>query len=247
MSGQRFLRNGERLDDLMRNGYRIIQRPGTFCFGIDAVLLSGFAVVKEGERVLDLGTGTGIVPLLLRAKTRGKQFYGIEIQKESADMARRSVALNGLQEDIFIVTGDLRQADRLFGRASFDVLTSNPPYIPVSEGLPNPNPALAIARHEICCTLEDVIGQASVLLREKGRFYLVHRPARLPLILDALGRGHLDPKRLRMVHSFPDKEANLVLIEAIKGVRSRLTVMKPLFIFEEQGRYSREIIEEYGF
>ena len=167
------------MDDLQRNGYRIIQNPEKFCFGMDAVLLSGFAKVKKGEQVLDLGTGTGIIPILLKGKTQGKHFTGLEIQEESAEMARRSVNFNGLSGEISIVTGDIREAADLFGAASFDVVTSNPPYMTGSHGLTNPGEAKAIARHELLCTLEDVIREASAVLRPQGRFYMVHRPFRL--------------------------------------------------------------------
>lgn len=166
-----FLKEHERIDDLERNGYRIIQDTHRFCFGMDAVLLSGFARVKDDARVLDLGTGTGIIPILLEAKTKAAHLTGLEIQEDSADMARRSVRLNGLQEKISIVTGDIKEAGSLFDAASFDVITSNPPYMTAQHGLTNPEDAKAIARHEILCTLEDVIAQAARLLRRAGIFH----------------------------------------------------------------------------
>ena len=143
------LKENERLDELQRNGYRIIQNPEKFCFGMDAVLLSGFARAKEGDKVLDLGTGTGIIPILMEAKTKAFHLTGLEIQEESADMARRSVALNGLEERIRIVQGDIKEAGTLFGAASFDVVTCNPPYMIGQHGLTNPEAPKAIARHEI--------------------------------------------------------------------------------------------------
>ena len=149
------LKPGERVDELQRNGYRIIQDPGRFCFGMDAVLLSGFARVKPGERALDLGTGTGIIPILLEARTQGESFTGLEIQEESADMARRSVSMNGLEDRIHIVTGDIKEAAQIFGAASYHVVTCNPPYMTANHGLRNPKEHLAIARHEVLCTLED--------------------------------------------------------------------------------------------
>ncbi len=155
------LKDNERLDDLQRNGFHIIQKTDGFCFGMDAVLLSGFASVKEGERALDLGTGTGIIPILLKAKTKGKHFSALEIQEEMADMARRSVAVNHLENDITIVTGDIKEASRIFGAASFDVVTSNPPYMNDAHGLKNPDLPKAIARHEVLCTLDDVVREAS--------------------------------------------------------------------------------------
>ena len=222
------LKEGERLDELHRNGYRIIQNSRKFCFGMDAVLLSGFARVKPGERALDLGTGTGIIPILLRGKTEGRDFTGLEIQEESADMARRSVAYNHLEESVSIVTGDIKEAAALFGAASFDVVTCNPPYMTGNHGLVNPEQPKAVARHEILCTLEDVVGQTARVLRPGGRFYLVHRPFRLAEILTLLVRYKLEPKRMRLVYPFVDKEPNMVLIEALSGGKSRITVEKPL-------------------
>ncbi len=241
------LKDGERLDELDRNGYRIIQDPKRFCFGMDAVLLAGFAKVKPGEKVLDLGTGTGILPILLEARTKGVSFTGLEIQPESADMAARSVRLNHLENKVHIVNGDIREADRLFGAGSYHVVTSNPPYMTDLHGIKNPNEAKAIARHELLCTLEDVVSQAAKLLAPCGRFYLVHRPFRLAEILTCLCSHGLEPKRMRLVHSYEDREPNMVLIEALKGGRSGMTVEKPLIIFEKPGVYRSEIREVYGY
>lgn len=241
------LKEGERLDELHRNGYQIIQHSGKFCFGMDAVLLSGFARVKPGERALDLGTGTGIIPILLRGKTEGRDFTGLEIQEESADMARRSVAYNHLEESISIVTGDIKEAAALFGAASFDVVTSNPPYMTGNHGLVNPEQPKAIARHELLCTLEDVVKETSKVLRSGGRFYLVHRPFRLAEIMTVLVKYKLEPKRMRLVYPFADKEPNMVLLEALSGGRSRITVEKPLIVYKEQGVYTDEIYDIYGY
>lgn len=241
------LKKGERLDELHRNGYQIIQHSGKFCFGMDAVLLSGFARVKPGERALDLGTGTGIIPILLRGKTEGRDFTGLEIQEESADMARRSVAYNHLEESISIVTGDIKEAAALFGAASFDVVTSNPPYMTGNHGLVNPEQPKAIARHELLCTLEDVVRETSKVLRPGGRFYLVHRPFRLAEIMTVLVKYKLEPKRMRLVYPFADKEPNMVLLEALSGGRSRITVEKPLIVYKEQGVYTDEIYDIYGY
>ncbi|MCI8333815.1 MAG: tRNA1(Val) (adenine(37)-N6)-methyltransferase [Lachnospiraceae bacterium] len=241
------LKDGERLDELHRNGYRIIQNARKFCFGMDAVLLSGFARVKAGERVLDLGTGTGIIPILLRGKTPGRNFTGLEIQEESADMARRSVAYNHLEDSISIVTGDIREAAALFRAASFDVVTSNPPYMTDSHGLVNPDLPKAIARHELLCSLEDVVRGAAGVLRPGGRFYLVHRPFRLAEIMTVLVRYRLEPKRMRLVYPFVEKEPNMVLLEAVQGGNSRITVEKPLIVYREPGVYTEEIYEIYGY
>lgn len=241
------LKEGERLDDLHRNGFQIIQNKEKFCFGMDAVLLSGFAKVKEGEKVLDIGTGTGIIPILLAAKTPGQHFTGLEIQPESADMARRSVALNHLEEKISIVEGDVRKADQQFSAASFDVITSNPPYMTGSHGLVNPDMPKAIARHEICCTLEDLVSQTEKLLRPGGRFFMVHRPFRLAEIMTVLTAHHLEPKRMRLVYPFVDKEPNMVLLECIRGGKPRITVEKPLIVYKEPGVYQDEIYTIYGY
>ena len=241
------IRAGERVDDLERSGYRIIQDPSRFCFGMDAVLLSGFARVRRGERVLDLGTGSGIIPILLEAKTEGEHFTGLEIQPEMAEMAARSVALNRLREKIDIVQGDIKEASRLFGRASFDVVTSNPPYMDGGAGITNPDEPRAVARHEILCTFDDVAREASRLLRTGGRFYLVHRPRRLAELIVTLRSRGLEPKRIRMVHPFADREANMVLIEAVRGGRPLMKVEAPVIVFREPGVYSDELKSVYGY
>jgi tRNA1Val (adenine37-N6)-methyltransferase len=241
------LKPQERLDELHRNGYVIIQNPKKFCFGMDAVLLSGFAKVKEGERLLDLGTGTGILPILLEAKTEGAHFTGLEIQPESADMAQRSVKLNHLEEKIEIVTGDIKDASKLFGASSFDVITTNPPYMIGEHGLSSSNEAKAVARHEILCTLDDVLRESSRLLRPKGRFYMVHRPFRLAEIMNKMIRYGLEPKRMQLVYPFVDKEPNMALLEGLRGGNSRLQVEKPLIVYQKQGVYTDEIYDIYGY
>lgn len=239
------VKDNERLDDL-QNGYYIIQDPEKFCFGMDAVLLSGFSRVKKGERVLDMCSGTGIIPILLRAKTEGESFTGMEIQEECAEMAQRSVAYNHLEEDIQMIQGDIREAADRFGAASFHVVTCNPPYMIGEHGLKNPHLPKAIARHEILCTLEDVVRQASALLKDNGRFYMVHRPFRLSEIMNVLTRYKLEPKRMQLVHPYIDREPNMVLIEARKGGNPRITVEPPLIVFERPGVYTQEILKTYG-
>ena len=241
------LKSDERLDDLQRNGYQIIQKKNGFCFGMDAVLLSGFARVKQGEKAIDLGTGTGIIPILLEAKYEGEHYTGLEIQDEVADMAARSVALNHLEEKVSIVKGDIKEASRLFGAASFDVVTSNPPYMNDAHGLKNPDLPKAIARHEVLCTLDDVAREAAKLLRPGGRFYMVHRPHRLIEIITALTKYKLEPKRMKMVHPFVDKEANMVLIEAVRGGKSMIKVEAPIVVYREPGVYTQEIYDIYGY
>ena len=237
----------ERLDDLQRCGFQIIQNPKKFCFGMDAVLLSGFAKAKRGDQVLDIGTGTGIIPILMAAKTKAAHLTGLEIQHESADMAMRSVQFNHLEERITIVQGDVREAGTYFAPASFDVVTSNPPYMIAQHGQTNPDSAKMIARHEICCTLEDVVSQTAKLLKNSGRFYMVHRPFRLAEIFNMLIRYKLEPKRMQMVYPYIDKEPNMVLIEGCRGGKPRMTVEKPLIVYKEQGKYTDEIYEVYGY
>lgn len=237
----------ERVDDLQRNGYRIIQKKDGFCFGMDAVLLSGFARVRAGERALDLGTGTGIIPILLSAKTQGMHFTGLEIQSQIAQMAARSVRLNGLEERVEIVEGDICQSSALFGRSSFEVVTSNPPYMTTQHGLKNPDSVKAISRHEVLCTLEDVIREAAALLKPGGRFYMVHRPRRLAEIITVLRSYKLEPKRLKMVHPFVDRAANMVLIEAVRGGGVMMAVEAPVVVFQAPGVYSEEITGVYGY
>lgn len=241
------MRDGERIDDLQRNGYRIIQKTGGFCFGMDAVLLSGFARAKKGDRVLDLGTGTGIIPLLLRAKTEAARIQALEIQPEMAEMAARSVALNGLQETVEIIEGDIRQASALFGAGVFDVVTSNPPYMPAGHGLKNPDSARAVARHEVLCTFEDVAREAAKVLKSGGHFYLVHRPARLAEFFETLRKYGLEPKRMKFVHPYIGEEANMVLIDAVRGGKPYLHLEAPVVVYQEPGRYTDEIYEIYGY
>lgn len=241
---KKLVKPNERVDDL-QNGFYLIQDSEKFCFGMDAVLLSGFARVKEAETVLDMGTGTGIIPILLRSKTKGKHFVGLEIQKECADMAYRSVKYNKLDKEVEIVCGDIKEAADIFGAASFHVVTCNPPYMIGKHGLTNPYLPKAIARHEVLCTLEDVISQAAKLLKDRGRFYMVHRPFRLVEIMNTLVKYKLEPKRMQLVYPFIDREPNMVLIEALKGGNSRITVERPLIVYEKPGIYTKEILELY--
>ena len=245
--GPGILKEKERLDDLQRNGYRIIQNPEKFCFGMDAVLLTGFAHARPEDHLLDLGTGTGIIPLLMEAKYHCTQLAGLEIQAQSADMAARSVALNGLSDKIRIVIGDIKEADHIFQSASFDCITCNPPYMIGQHGIANPDAPKAIARHEILCTFEDVVTQAARLLKPGGHFFMVHRPFRLAEIMVRLTEQKLEPKRMQFVYPYVDKEPNMVLLEAVRGGRPRMTVEKPLIVFREPGVYMPQIREIYGY
>lgn len=242
-----WLREGERFDDLERNHLKIIQNPKKFCFGMDAVLLSGFAKVRDGEKALDLGTGTGIIPILLSAKTQGEHFTGLEIQPESADMAKRSVDYNELSGRIDIVVGDICEASARFGASVFDVVTTNPPYMTGQHGLTNPDMPKAIARHEVLCTLEDVVREGAKVLKPGGRFYMVHRPFRLAEIIRVLSQYKLEPKRIKFVHPYVDREPSMVLIECTKGGKPRVTIEPPLIVYQAEGEYSPEIYEIYGY
>lgn len=239
------VKDHERVDELQRKGYRIIQDPSKFCFGMDAVLLSAYANIRPGDTVLDLGTGTGIIPILLEAKTQASHLTGLEIQEAMVDMAQRSVKLNHLEEKIDIVQGDMGDASEIFGASSFDVITSNPPYMIEHHGLKNPTDAKSIARHELLCSWRDIVREAAKVLKVRGRFYIVHRPFRLVELLQELSSAGLEPKSMRLVYPYVDKEPNMVLIEAIKGGKSRLKVEKPLIVYKEQNVYTEEILEMY--
>ncbi|MCC2254258.1 tRNA1(Val) (adenine(37)-N6)-methyltransferase [Ruminococcus sp. CLA-AA-H200] len=230
------IRPGERLDDLQIGGLELIQNPAGFCFGVDAVFLSDFAKVKPGETVLDMGTGNGIIPILLSAKTKGRKFTGLEIQPETAEMARRSVKYNHLEDRIEIVTGDIREAADLFRPSFFDVITTNPPYMLAEHGLQNPDGAKAVARHEVLCSLDDILRESMRLLQDKGRFYMVHRPFRLTEILMKMNHYKIEPKRVQFIHPYIDKEPVLVLIEGVRGAKPRVTVEPPIIIYDSDGR-----------
>lgn len=241
------LKENERIDDLQRCGLKIIQNTEKFCFGMDAILLTSFAKVKQGEIMLDLGTGTGIIPILMQAKTKGKHFTGIDIQEESVEMANRSIAMNKQEDVVDVRHVDIKEVREHFKAASFDVVTSNPPYMTDNHGLVNPDMPKAIARHEILCSLEDVIGAADYVLKPNGRLYMVHRPFRLVDIITTLTAHKLEPKRIQFVYPYVNKEPNMVLIEAIKGAKRRVTVEDPLIVYDAPGKYTDAILEIYGY
>ena len=235
----------ERLDELHRKGYKIIQDPNRFCFGMDAVLLSAFANVRKNEKVLDIGTGTGIIPILMEARYGGESYVGIEIQEDVADMASRSVKYNNLEEKIVIDNADVKDALELYGSSHFDVITTNPPYMTVDKGLVNPSDTKALSRHEISVKLEDIMSISSKILKNKGRFYMIHRPARLVEIMNVMRKYNLEIKRIRMVHPYIDKEANMVLIEAMHDGKPFLKVENPLIVYEKSGEYTKEVMDIY--
>lgn len=238
-----------RLDDL-ENGYSIYQDTEAFCFGIDAVLLAHYPALRDNDRVLDLCSGNGIIPILLakEAEKNGQTvaITGLELQESMADLFDRSVSYNHLEKTITAVCGDVREARARFGPASFSLVTCNPPYIVAGKGLIAEADAKMLARHEIACTLSDVVTAAAGILKEKGRFAMVHRPQRLAEIFHLLHEERLEPKRMRLVHPFEDKAPNMVLIEAVKGGGAQLNVDPPLIVYKKDGTYTDEVLRIYG-
>ena len=244
--GNSLLQDGERLDDLQREGYYLIQNPSRFCFGMDAVLLGAFAITRQGEKILDLCSGNGIVPMLLCARNKTISVTGLEIDEYAVDMARRSALYNGLTQRTAFIQGDIREARDFISPASFHAVTVNPPYMKGGSGLINPSDVLASARHEILCNLDDVTAAASYALKSSGRLYMVHRPGRLAEIIQSLSRHHLEVKRMQLVYPYIDKEPNMVLLEARKGGNPGMVVEKPLIVYQEPGVYTAEVLELYG-
>ena len=261
MNEEMLLKENERIDDLEINGFRIIQNPSSFCFGMDAVLLANFASSKKNFRVADLGTGTGIIPLVMAAKGKGKEFVAFEIIPEMADMASRSGRLNGIEEKFHVINMDIRDIipnpdisqesnkidnSDMIRKGTFDFVTSNPPYIKVDSGLHNPSSFLNVARHEISVTLHDIIQTAAYLLKDKGSFAMVHKPFRLPEIITELKTAGLEPKRLRLVQPKSGKEPSTILIEAVKGGGEFLRIEPTLVVYDDEGNYTEDVLEIYG-
>jgi tRNA1Val (adenine37-N6)-methyltransferase len=238
--------DNERIDDLQCKGLKLIQKVEGFCFGVDAVLLANFADVRKNDEVIDLGTGTGIIPILLAGKTQARSIIGLEIQKDMAEMAARSIDMNGLECRVKVVFGDIKDSVACFGKSRFNVVVTNPPYMSRGRGLINPDDTKAISRHEIMCTLEDVIGAGSGLLAPGGQFAMVHRPDRLVDIVYLMRNFGIEPKYLRFVHPSPYKKPNLLLIKGTKGGNPQLKMMDPLYVYDENGNYSKELNEIYG-
>jgi tRNA1Val (adenine37-N6)-methyltransferase len=239
------IKGHERVDDLDFKGLKIIQDPNMFCFGMDAVLLSHFAKARPGERVVDLGTGTGVIPILMSGRSRDTYFYGVEIQAPMADMARRSVLLNNLEDRIQIIEGDLKESPDYLGLGKYQLVTANPPYKKMGTGMINPNNAKAVARHELKCNLDDVLRVASRLLAWGGRLSMVHRPNRMIEILTGMRHHGLEPKVIRLVYPSLRKPPNMLLIEAVLGGKQHLTWMPPLVVYEPSGEFTPEIQRIY--
>lgn len=240
-----YINENESIDDLRYKGLRLIQKNDGFKFGLDAVLLANFADVRKNARVIDLGTGTGIIPVLLAGKTDAANIVGLEIQEDMAEMAGRSVKINSLEGRVEIVCGDIKESAGLFGASTFDVVVSNPPYMNEGGGIVNPDDSKAIARHEIKCTLEDVVKSASRLLMPGGQLAMVHRPGRLVDIVWHMRRCGIEPKYIRFVHPSPGKKANLLLVKGLRGGRPHLKMLEPLYVYDESGKYTDEINKIY--
>ena len=240
------IKPNERVDFIQRKGYKIIQNPEVFCFGIDAVLLADFAKAKKQDKVLDIGTGTGIIPILMFARYENKSYLGIDIQEDMVEMANRSIMLNDIEDHIEIKCLNVQDVMSHYEAGSFDIVTSNPPYMKGKAGLVSDNQSKMIARHELTCSLEDIIKNTAHVLGEKGRFYMIHRPHRLVDIMDLMRKYRLEPKRMRMVYPSKDKAPTMVLIEGIKYAKPELTVEPPLYVYEKTGKYTEEIYKIYG-
>lgn len=241
------LKNNERIDDLEFENLKIIQNTDGFCFGIDSVLLSDFAKnIKRNSKVVDIGTGTGIISILLSKKANANKIYGVEIQEEVADMAKRSVKLNNLEDKIEIINEDIKNIGKYLENNTIDVIVSNPPYKKVSAGIKNENEKLLISRHEIKCNLADIAEISRKLLKDKGEIYIVHKSERLVDIITTFRQFNLEVKHLRLVQSTVDSKPNLVLVKAVKNGGEFLTIDKPLIIYKDKNIYSDEILEIYN-
>jgi tRNA1Val (adenine37-N6)-methyltransferase len=235
----------ERVDDLIIDQLKVIQHEEEFCFSLDAILLSHFATVKPEIKAVDLGTGTGVIALLLAA--RGSQHVtGVELSPSMADMAKRSVTLNKLEEKVAIMQGDLCKVKDILPSDSYDLVVSNPPYRPVGGGYISPNDKVAQAKHEVTATLKDVVNAARYLLKyRRGRFAMVHLPERMAEILTAMSHAGIEPKRLQLVYSSIDKKPTMLLVEGIRGAKPGLEVLPPLVVYKPDGSYSDEIMQYY--
>ncbi|MBQ3450915.1 MAG: methyltransferase [Selenomonadaceae bacterium] len=239
------LREGERLDDLMRSGRAIIQNQNEFCFSMDSVLIAHFPKFKKNSRVIDLGTGTGVIPLLIADNV--KEICAVELNSRMADLARRNVELNSLSEKISVVEGDYRKHRELFKAESFDAAIANPPYTPITDGEANKISGIARARHEFTATLEDVVKAARYVLKFHGAFYMIHLAARLCEIVDALHRHQMEMKRLRLIQPKAGRDANLIMLEAVVGANvGNLKILPPLIVHNDDGSYTEEIYKIYN-
>ena len=240
------IKKDERIDDLGIKNLKIIQNKKWFCFGIDSVLLANFAKnIKKDSYVLDLGTGSGIMSTLLCGKTELKKVVGIEIQKDVCDMAKRSIELNKINEKFEIICDSILNLNKYFEKQTFDVVITNPPYKKKNTGIINPDEPKMIARHEITANLEDFIRVAKDMLKDKGEFYMVHRPERLVDIFELMRKYKIEPKEIRFIFSNKNEEPKMVMIKGVKNAKSFLKIYPNLYIYEEDGKYTEEIKNIY--
>ena len=244
---ENFLKDGERIDDIGFGNLRLIQKPEDFCYGVDAVLLATFAEIKRDARVIDLGTGTGIIPLILSHRTEASEIIGVEIQKDSYERGLRNIALNGLSNRIKLIHGDVKHLvkEEKVSPHSFDAVLSNPPYVKGGGGIKNKEGARAIARHETTAGLSDFIQEAALLLKDRGDFYMVHRPNRLVDICVLCRQYKLEPKELRFISPNKETAPNILLIHCVKHGRAELKFLDPLYVYQEDGNYTEEIMRLY--
>ncbi len=240
------LLSDETLDDLLLKDLKLIQKKEGFRFTLDSVVLAHFASVKEGDRIVDLGTGSAVIPLLLSSRLHKYHITGVEIQKDIAQMAERSVRLNGLMDNISIYNGDFRDVHRVLGGGTYSLVTANPPYWSVGEGLVSPVESRAISCHEVSAGLRDFVVAAGKLLNYQGRFAIVYHTERLVETIALLRANRLEPRRIRFIHPFVDKPARHFLLESRKSAPADLKVLPPLIVYQEKGKYSQEILEWYG-
>lgn len=241
------LNENERIDDLQYKNLKIIQNEMGFCFGIDSVLLSDFAKkIKRNAKVIDLGTGTGIIPILLCGKTELKRIVGVEVQEEVFDLANRNIKLNNLENKFEVINENIKNLKNIYEYGSFDVVVTNPPYKKENTGIKNLNNKKLISRHEITANLEDFVEISKYLLKDRGRIYMVHRPERLVDILFLMRKNKLEPKKIKFVYSNVNTEPKLLLIEAVKNAKPFLQIEKNLYIYNENGEYTDEILKIYN-
>ena len=244
----KYIKENERIDDLQLDGLKLIQNPEWFCFGVDAVLLADFAKksIKKGSKVVDFCTGNGIIPVLLSAKSDAKHITGIEIQECVANLAKRNVDFNKLEDKLLILKEDIKNAEKLFGKSSIDYITCNPPYKEAESGLKNADDVVTIARHEVLCSLDDIILSAEKILKPGGKIALIHRPERLIDIIWLMRQNKIEPKRIRFIHPYAEKTATMILIEGAKHGGKKLFLEPPLYIYDENRNYTEEINRIYG-
>ncbi len=234
-----------RIDDTGFSGYRLVQNPQWFCYGVDAVLIADFAKMKKGAKAADLGTGTGIIPLILKHKYDPERVFAVEVQPEVADLARRTVEINGLQECIRVIEGNVKEAPGLIGKGTLDAVVTNPPYVTQGAGIPGGDPVKNTARQETEGTLEDFVRCAAELLKEKGDFYMIHRPSRLADVVETCRKYRLEPKEMQFIQPREGKAPNIFMIHCVKYGGPELRFLDPICVYDKEGGYTQEILDIY--